>query len=636
MTTSRRAFIAGVAGLGLAGLNGRAAAVRLPARPGPEAEAFPHASLAAEFSARERAHATPVTATGLDRRDYLRVIDGIARLFAGHQDARGAIIDPFEKKERQYSTPAFALAAGVLCASGRNRSLLPAAVRAMETASADLAAGKAADGHADFYTVLLGHADKVLAPVAPGDAVRRWRDSLRAVVPATIYRVQPDAPAINNWNLVAASGEWLRTRDGYASTVEWIEASLARQMGHVTADGMYRDPNDPMAYDHFARLWLLDLAEEGYRGAHAAALDTLLERAAWMSLFMQSPHGELPCGGRSAHHQWNEAEQAVTFETLARRVHARGDRVAAGAFKRAARLSLRSVARWIRPTGELWIVKNRVDPALRHGYETYSFHSQYNLLAAAMLALAWQRADETIAERACPADTGGHAFSLQPAFHKVFLGAGGYFVEVDTGADPHYNPTGILRVHHPAAPPELLSDGVVADSAYTVPAKAGRAIALGPSWLGEGDEWHSLAEHAGTDLEPARVVRLQASPAAAEVELEFRGRLRGGIQAVRETITIDGTGVEVSATIEGSVRRIRQHVPFLADDGSTETAVRLAPDAADLSRDGGRLTIASRDGAPRHERIRAAGRNGFMDAVVFETSGNRIGCRLRMARTGRG
>ena len=29
-----------------------------------------------------------------------------------------------------------------------------------------------------------------------------------------------------------------------------------------------------------------------------------------------------------------------------------------------------------------------MDPRLRHGYESYSFHSQYNLLTAAMLAIA--------------------------------------------------------------------------------------------------------------------------------------------------------------------------------------------------------------------------------------------------------
>jgi hypothetical protein len=636
MTLSRRDFIASLAATGLSGSVRPFASA--PARPlvgGPEAEAFVFAPLVAGFTRRERARPTKIVATGLARADYLGVIDGIARVFVECQDARGAVIDPFEKTERQYSTPAFALAAGVLCASGRNRSLLAAAIRAMETAAADLAAGRAADGHADFYTVLLGHADKVLGPLAPADAARRWRDSLRAVVPSTIYRVQPSAPAINNWNLVAAAGEWLRTRDGYGSTVEWIEASLARQAVHLTPPGMYRDPNDPMAYDHFARLWLLDLVEEGYRGAHAAPLETLLERAAWMSLFMQSPHGELPCGGRSAHHQWNEAEQAVTFETFARRCQSRGDRVSAGAFKRAARLSLRSMTRWIRPTGELWVVKNRLDPILRHGYETYSFHSQYNLLAAAMLALAWLRADDAIPERACPTDTGGHAFALQPAFHKVFLSAGGYFLQIDAGADPHYNPTGILRVHHAGIPPELLSDGIAADCAYTVPARPGRSIALGPSWMGVDGRWHSLAEHAAADLDPVKVVRLEATPTAADAELEYRGRLRGGVDVVRETIRIDGGGVEIRHEVEGRVSRVREHVPFLTDDGRSASVVRDVGSGMEISRDGGRLTLTGPDGEPRHERVRAAGRNGFMDEIVFETSNNHIGCRLTMAPTER-
>ena len=218
---------------------------------------------------------------------------------------------------------------------------------------------------------------------------------------------------------MAVAGEWMRTRAGLGDSLPWIEASLERQVDLFTPWGMYRDPNDPMAYDHFARLWALDLLDEGYQGRHAAALETLVERGAWMSMFMQSPWGELPCGGRSAHHQWNEAQQAVTFESWAARFARRGDRAAAGACRRAAHLSLQSIGRWVRPTGELWIVKNRMDPAARHGYESYSFHSQYNLLAAAMLAIAWTRADDGIPEAPCPADTGGFAFALQPAFHKV-------------------------------------------------------------------------------------------------------------------------------------------------------------------------------------------------------------------------
>ncbi len=43
--------------------------------------------------------------TGLTGKDYLRIINGQVRFFRGCQDESGAIIDPVEKIEWQYSTP---------------------------------------------------------------------------------------------------------------------------------------------------------------------------------------------------------------------------------------------------------------------------------------------------------------------------------------------------------------------------------------------------------------------------------------------------------------------------------------------------------------------------------------------------
>lgn len=83
--------------------------------------------------------------------------------------------------------------------------------------------------------------------------------------------------------------------------------------------------------------------------------------------------------------------------------------------------------RWQRPSGELWIVKNRADPADLLGYEAYSSHSQYNLLAMAMLSLAFQRAapTESVLERAAPADVGGFVVRLPAPFNKVIANAAG-------------------------------------------------------------------------------------------------------------------------------------------------------------------------------------------------------------------
>lgn len=631
MTTwTRRRFLAAAAGGAAAS---RASAFQPPDGSGSGQAGDIAAGLVARFRDDQRRSADRGFApTGLSKAEYLRLVEGIARFFATYQDARGAIVDPYEARERQYSTPAFALSAGVLCAAGKGAGLLPAATRAMEASCADLADGRAADGHADFYTVLLLHADLVLRGLAPADAVRRWRDGLARLAPERVYRQQPTARSVSNWNLVAVAGEHLRTREGLGSSGAWVESSLDRQRGFFTASGQYRDPNDPMAYDHFARLWALDLVEEGYAGPHAAWLGQGLERAAWLSLFLQSPHGELPCGGRSAHHQWNEAQQAVTFETFARRFARRGDAAAAGAFKRGARLSVQSIARWVRPSGELWVVKNRVDPRLRHGYESYSFHSQYNLLTAAMLSLAWLRADDEVAERPGPADSGGYAFALQPEYHKVVAAAGGWYVEVDTGADLHYNPTGILRIHNRGLASETISDGVTPSCAYTVPSKPSRALAVGPEWSDGDGNWTALASHGAADLDQTTVRVVSRSIDRVEVELSYRGRLRGGATGVREVVRVSARGVEVEHAVEGGVRGVRQVVPVLVSDGLAETTVTAGAATAEVVRRGCRLRLAAGDGgAWSRAGVREACRNGFAEALDAGRQGRAARCVIDLA-----
>ena len=48
--------------------------------------------------------------------------------FRKHQDEKGRIIDPFVKKEIQYSTPCFAWAAAVLIQSGKEPDLVNSAL----------------------------------------------------------------------------------------------------------------------------------------------------------------------------------------------------------------------------------------------------------------------------------------------------------------------------------------------------------------------------------------------------------------------------------------------------------------------------------------------------------------------------
>ncbi len=310
------------------------------------------------------------TPTGLNKADYLSVVSGIVKHFRNFQGADGRIVDPYLHREIQYSTPCFAWAASALVLGGQTNWLGPAAL-ALDASLEELATARCADNHGDFFTFPAMLAYEHLRDRVDNDRRAQWEQWLRDLNPAKTYRdvLSKSHPVVHNWNVVAIAGEFLRYQNGFTGP-DFIEKHLPFQLGYFTAEGLYRDPNVPMAYDLFPRHYLAMMLWRGYQGSESAALGELLDRGAWTSLLMQSPLGEWPTGGRSAQHQWNEAMQCVAFEVWASRLQRSGTDAAAGAFKRAARLALGSVKRWIRPSGELWIVKNHFDPAVRHGFES--------------------------------------------------------------------------------------------------------------------------------------------------------------------------------------------------------------------------------------------------------------------------
>ncbi len=247
-----------------------------------------------------------------------------------------------------------------------------------------------------------------------------------------------------------------------------------------------------------------------------------------------------------------------------------------------------------------------------------------------MLALAWLRADDGIREGACPVETAGFGFEVQPAFRKAFLGAAGTFVEIDTGADLHYNPTGIVRIHHAAVPPETFSDGVTAQCGYQVPTKPQRTFALGPAWQDVDGNWHALAEHGRDVLEPTAFRVVAGSRDRVEAELIYRGALRGGATSVRERVVVARDGVLVEHTVVGEVRAVRQTCPFLVTDGAQASAVAINGRRASVSRGEGKMVFeALGDGPPlRRFDVSAACRNGVMDAAYADAQGRATRCRV--------
>jgi hypothetical protein len=549
----------------------------------------------------------------------------------------GAIIDPFEKAERQYSTPAFALTAALLVVEAGRKDLLDPAIRAFDFALRALANNTTANNHPDFYIPLLMHARRVLTGRVPQSTWDTWTGLLQGLAPEKTYR---DTAGRGNWNIVNLAGECLRRKDGLVTAAQekahaaYLERCFERQQPALTRFGMYRDPNAPLAYDAFPRLWLDDmLADDACHGAHQERLLDFLALGGLSTLLLLSPAGEWASGGRSAHHQWNEAEVAVICEVNARRWRAWGRPDVAGAFKRAAHLALTSMRRWQRPSGELWIVKNRAEPSLRHGYESYSFHSQYNLLAVGMLAIAYERSDDAIAERPTPAEVGGYVFDLRDTFHKVCAGAGGAYVLIDTAADTHYNSTGLLRVHRVGIALSPYSDNPASHRTYG-PKDNPEHVGMSPgiAWRESGDApWRSPADFHHPSF-AGRYGPAVVDEADLSVRLERPERVAFGLRyglggegarPVEEEYTVAASGVEVMTRLGGAnaPAQARALFPALVSDGARDTKITLSGARATIRHAGAALTweVVSPEGTkPALEGPRVPTHNGYVQALAAD------------------
>ena len=169
------------------------------------------------------------SSTGLSRNDYLKLIEGQIDFWKKHQNKDGAIIDPYNKRELQYSTPAYANAAAVLVVYAGRSDLLESASLAMDWASSQLNKGAAADGHDDFYPGMLAHAYRLLSPKASSTRAAKWKANLE-FDPYAIYNF---GHGTMNWNVVSACGEALFQLQGIRpQTSGYTAESWAAQGRH--------------------------------------------------------------------------------------------------------------------------------------------------------------------------------------------------------------------------------------------------------------------------------------------------------------------------------------------------------------------------------------------------------------------
>ena len=525
--------------------------------------------------------------TGLDRKDYLDVIAGQVKAMRQYQDSAGRIIDPVTKQEMYYATPCYAHSVAAITKAGYpiSRDMIESGMKALDVSLKALAESKAAGGHGDFYTWPALFAYELFGPSASVERKEKWSGLIAGINPEKSYKAfrKPykayehgifyksfGKSWAHNWNLVNTAGEYMRSLHGFTN-LEYVDFCLTMQLPHFTSYGMYDEGGNPFPYDLFSRHYVTGMLHRGYRSFVYSTYRDLLWKGAWTSLFIQSPTGQLPTGYRSSHHIWNEAEEAVVFEIYAAQYAKAGMMAEAGAFKRAAHLALSSVKNWIRPDGTGYIVKNKYPIEARHGYEGYSQHTCYNMLACSMLAQAWQFADDGVKEMPCPADLGGFVITT-PGFHKVFANAAGTYIEYDTNGDHKYNPTGLIRIHLKDGHPQLgPSDGCA-----SLFSGKGINFAVGPAWRDTDGNWIKLANLSG--LMPEIEV-LEEAVNLTKLKITYKIKAKSGDKSditLTETITVKPNEVLIEDQVSGrGADQLRVYYPMLVSNGEDETEIQM-------------------------------------------------------------
>jgi hypothetical protein len=610
----------------------------------------PHAAVINVFTARQAAFQGSFTPTGLTRADYLPVIDSITRAMKALQNSAGRIIDPSAglNREHQYATAAHAHSVSVLFKSGyvsvTDTGLLNSGIRAMTGALAALVADNVPDSHGDFVTVLVMQAFENFKGIVSSTQQAGWRTSLGSFVPANVYN--NSAP---NWIGFNMAGEYLRYKEKLpdsTASLNWVTSRMTFQVTRMGKDGLYQDQNtldtatsplansdgQSLAYDHVARTQLGVIARAGYAGTQSAELNRALWKGGWTGLLSQSPSGEVPTGMRSSHHLWNEGFAAANYEMWAKQYALAGRPDLAGAFARAAHLSLAAHKKWLRPAGSLYggagyITKARYPAASKWGYMSYSGLTNYNTLAASALATAWQIADTAIMERPAPADIGGYVLPILPGFKKLFASAGGTYAQYDVRGDQSHNPTGLIRVHLKTSLPQLgPSDGVIGthiSSAqywplYPVEDPTGLPnTGIGPAWLVNG-AWKTL----GALQQIPTVTILEQTPERASFRVSYN---IDSSSVLHETVVVDPAGVSVIDSVAGGgINGLRVYYPMLITDGADTTTVQLSGNAVTLGLKGrgARFSVVrpanavlARTNSPRNHR------NGRAELAYADVAG---------------
>ena len=196
------------------------------------------------------------------------------------------------------------------------------------------------------------------------------------------------------------------------------------------------------------------------------------------------------------------------------------------------------------------------------------------------------------------------------------------YLEIDTRADAQYNPTGLLRVHHPHVDPQVsVSDCVSAKSVYEAPTRPTLSLSIGPAWRDSEGLWHTLAEHDDRVLRDTEVLIRNESIDCVEFEVVYRGALGGNASAVRQIFRVSPSSIDVTDTVEGSNKMFRHYFPLFVTDGKQQTEIEVSGRHAAATHEEGsaqRYEVLDEGKSLVRLGVLEPSRNGAFDAAFVE------------------
>ena len=288
----------------------------------------------------------------------------------------------------------------------------------------------------------------------PAERINQWKKSIASIDdPTTCYTVvaHDTVTPLNNWAAFGAVSEFVRGKYCGIDTSEFVERQIASQIMSFDENGMYKDPNCPMVYDHVTRGLFAMLLHFGYKGTYEKVLRGYLGKSADLTLKMQSVLGELPFGGRSNQFLHTEGWVACLDEFYASEFSRQGDIEMAQKFKSAAVSARNCMLLWLNKT-PIRHIKNHYDTGSMIGCEDYGYFNKYMITTASFAYCAYLMADDSVMPSVNDPKAECYTAQTSRDFHKLFISAGGYSLEYDLDADYHYDANGLGRVHKKDSP----------------------------------------------------------------------------------------------------------------------------------------------------------------------------------------